>query len=199
MLIGPSLGAGKGRALTAFLLVGLGVTKSGSDVFVCLFVSSTKCHHVHLLAQALGSGKKEDLQEGFLGMTPCLSLFWVPKGLKLWELLGHLTGRGLYWPVPYDMFSKTQAMASTWTDGRQGAGLMKIILSYPLLNGIERTALRDGKGLGQGQLRKKGTGLKFKQDFLTIFSFLLTITSLLPPSNPPTPLHTKSVSNGDHS
>lgn len=47
----------------------------------------------------------------------------------------------------------------------------------PLVDGIGR--IKEGKGLVQGQLRTKGTGLTIFRVFLTTFSFLLAVTTNL--------------------
>lgn len=134
LLSRPSLGAGMGQALTAVLLIGLGIMKTRKDFF-----PSIKYHHIHLSVQALRRKKKENLQEAFLVTAPLITfLSCVPRGLKVCWLVEHAIRQSLYWAVPHDAFLRTQAMASAWTPGHQGAGLMETISCHPSLNGIGR-------------------------------------------------------------
>lgn len=104
-------GGRKEEVLTEDLSAELSIRKSGKGVF---FFSSYKWHHIHLVRQALGRRKKENIQEAILA-TPVTAVFLraALKGLRLHWMMEHLVSQSVLGSVLRGTFLRTQVMAPT--------------------------------------------------------------------------------------
>lgn len=79
----------------------------------CVFFSS-KCHHIHLLLQALGRMKKETSRNHLSHSSHhCFPLHCVLKALRLLRMMEHLVSQSVLGRVLRGTFLRTQIVAST--------------------------------------------------------------------------------------
>lgn len=133
------------------------------------FFSSSKCHHIHLLLQALGRRKKENLQEAVLA-TPVTTVFLCTVCLKD---LGCTGWWSIWWA---SLYWAGCCMALPW--GHRSWLLLRLLggkvrgwgksLFYPFLNRIGRTDSE--RGGNSSKYRNIGTGLPLELRLLIIFS-----------------------------
>lgn len=91
---GPSLGTGKKQVLTEDLSAELSIKETRKSCFFFFFFS--KCHHIHLLLQALG--RKEGKPPGSRlsnSSHHCFPLYRVLKGLRLHRMVEHLVSQSV--------------------------------------------------------------------------------------------------------